>query len=115
MQSPDGNQLWGPGPSLWNLITKHVHGTELPKIRAALGHILIDAYTDIHTEVRVFFLTLVFQNVEIHSTLSALNIHLQVFYYSFIYYHSFFFTSTVILHHRIQTLGSILHLQEFSF
>lgn len=51
MQSPDGNQLGCPGPSLWKLITEHVHGSELPKIRTALGHSLVDMYIEVHSEV----------------------------------------------------------------
>nr|XP_020447213.1 coiled-coil domain-containing protein 24 [Monopterus albus] len=54
MQSPSGNQLWFPGPSLWSLITEHVPGSELPKIRAALGHSLVDMYTEVHTEVEMW-------------------------------------------------------------
>lgn len=57
MQSPDGNQPWCPGQSLWSLITEHVSGSELQKIRTALGHSLVDMYTDVHAEVRVSFVT----------------------------------------------------------
>ncbi|TKS79658.1 Coiled-coil domain-containing protein 24 [Collichthys lucidus] len=50
MQSPEGNQLWYPSQSLWSLITEHVPESELPKIRTALGHSLVDMYTDLHSE-----------------------------------------------------------------
>ncbi|XP_026229752.1 coiled-coil domain-containing protein 24 [Anabas testudineus] len=53
MQSPDGNQLGCPGPSLWKLITEHVHGSELPKIRTALGHSLVDMYIEVHSEAEM--------------------------------------------------------------
>ncbi|XP_067331355.1 coiled-coil domain-containing protein 24 [Channa argus] len=56
MESPDGNQLWRPGPSLWNLITEHVYGPELPKIRSALGHYLVDMYTEVHTEAEMWYM-----------------------------------------------------------
>uniref|UniRef100_A0A3Q4GMU9 Coiled-coil domain containing 24 n=1 Tax=Neolamprologus brichardi TaxID=32507 RepID=A0A3Q4GMU9_NEOBR len=52
MQSPDESQVWGPGQSLWGLIAEHVSESELPKIYTALGHSLVDVYTDMHTEVR---------------------------------------------------------------
>lgn len=52
MQSPDGNQLWYPGQSLWSLIAEHVTGSELPKIRTALSNSLVDMYTAMHSEVR---------------------------------------------------------------
>lgn len=52
MQSPDGNQLWCPGQSLWSLIAEHVSGSELPEIRTALGQSLVDLYTKVHAEVR---------------------------------------------------------------
>ncbi|XP_042354428.1 coiled-coil domain-containing protein 24 [Plectropomus leopardus] len=50
MQAPDRNQLWCPGQSLWSLITEHAPDSELPKIHTALGHALIDMYTEVHTE-----------------------------------------------------------------
>ncbi|KAI3374835.1 hypothetical protein L3Q82_021373 [Scortum barcoo] len=50
MQSPIGNQLWCPGQSLWSLISEHVPGSELPKIRTALGQSLVDMYTEVHSE-----------------------------------------------------------------
>ncbi|XP_059200818.1 coiled-coil domain-containing protein 24 [Centropristis striata] len=50
MQSPDGNQLWCPGQSLWSLIGEHVPESGLPKIHTALGHSLVDMYTEVHTE-----------------------------------------------------------------
>uniref|UniRef100_A0A3B4GKG1 Coiled-coil domain containing 24 n=1 Tax=Pundamilia nyererei TaxID=303518 RepID=A0A3B4GKG1_9CICH len=52
MQSPDESQVWGPGQSLWGLIAEHISESELPKIYTALGHSLVDVYTDMHTEVR---------------------------------------------------------------
>lgn len=52
MQSTDGNQFLCPGQSLWSLIVEHVPGSELPKIRTALGGSLIDMYTEVHDEVR---------------------------------------------------------------
>lgn len=52
MPSPDESQLWCPGPSLWSLIAEHVPGSELSKIQTALGHFLVDMYTEAHTEVR---------------------------------------------------------------
>ncbi|XP_074507749.1 coiled-coil domain-containing protein 24 [Sebastes fasciatus] len=55
MQSPDGNQLWCPGQSLWSLIAEHVTGSELPKIHTALGHSLVDMYTDVHTEAEMWY------------------------------------------------------------
>ncbi|XP_038575298.1 coiled-coil domain-containing protein 24 [Micropterus salmoides] len=54
MQSPDGNQLWSPGQSLWNLIAEHVHRSELPKIRTALGPSLVDMYTEVHSEAEMW-------------------------------------------------------------
>ncbi|XP_041804935.1 coiled-coil domain-containing protein 24 [Chelmon rostratus] len=54
MQCSDGNQLWCPSQSLWSLITEHVTGSELPKIRAALGHSLIDMYTEVHSEAELW-------------------------------------------------------------
>lgn len=54
MKSPDGNQLWCPSQSLWSLIAEHVPGSELPKIRTALGNSLVDMYTEVHSEVRGF-------------------------------------------------------------
>ncbi|XP_078120213.1 coiled-coil domain-containing protein 24 [Sander vitreus] len=54
MQSPDGNQLWCPGQSLWSLVAEHVPGSELPKIQAALGHSLVDMYTEVHTEMEMW-------------------------------------------------------------
>ncbi|KAG7229029.1 hypothetical protein INR49_013263 [Caranx melampygus] len=50
MQSPDENQLWCPGPSLWRLISEHVPGSELSRIHAALGHSLVGMYTEMHAE-----------------------------------------------------------------
>lgn len=55
MQSTDGNQLWCPGQSLWSLIAEHVPGSELPKIRTALGCSLVDMFTEVHAEVRGFY------------------------------------------------------------
>ncbi|KAK2822572.1 hypothetical protein Q5P01_022637 [Channa striata] len=55
LESPDGNQIWCPGPSLWNLITEHVYRPELPKIRSALGHYLVDMYTEVHTEAEMWY------------------------------------------------------------
>ncbi|TMS09777.1 Coiled-coil domain-containing protein 24 [Larimichthys crocea] len=54
MQSPEGNQLWYPSQSLWSLITEHVPESELPKIRTALGHSLVDMYTDLHSEAEIW-------------------------------------------------------------
>ncbi|XP_034557942.1 coiled-coil domain-containing protein 24 isoform X2 [Notolabrus celidotus] len=53
MQSVDGFQLWCPSQSLWNLVTEHVSGSELPKIHAALGHSIVDMYKDVHTEAEL--------------------------------------------------------------
>lgn len=53
MQTPNENQLWCPGQSLWSLIVEHVHESELDKIHTALGLSLIDMYTEVHTEVSV--------------------------------------------------------------
>ncbi|KAK1879684.1 Coiled-coil domain containing protein 24 [Dissostichus eleginoides] len=53
MQSPDGNQLWCPGQSLWSLITEHVPGSELPKIHTALGYSVVDMYIEVHTEAEM--------------------------------------------------------------
>lgn len=64
MQSPDGNQLWCPGQSLWSLITEHVPESELRKIHTALGYSVVDMYMEVHTEVSfipaLFFLALQF-------------------------------------------------------
>uniref|UniRef100_A0A3Q3WZY6 Uncharacterized protein n=1 Tax=Mola mola TaxID=94237 RepID=A0A3Q3WZY6_MOLML len=38
-----------------NLIAEHVAGSELPKIRTALGNSLLDMYTDMHSEVRLWY------------------------------------------------------------
>ncbi|XP_062259689.1 coiled-coil domain-containing protein 24 [Platichthys flesus] len=54
MQSPD-ERLWCRGPSLWSLISEHVPGSELSKIRMALGHFLVDMYTEVHTEAEVWY------------------------------------------------------------
>ncbi|XP_044074808.1 coiled-coil domain-containing protein 24 isoform X2 [Siniperca chuatsi] len=54
MQSPDRNQLWCPSQSLWSLIAEHVPGSELPKIRTALGHSLVDMYTEVHSEAEMW-------------------------------------------------------------
>ncbi|XP_031589442.2 coiled-coil domain-containing protein 24 isoform X2 [Oreochromis aureus] len=54
MQSPDESQVWGPGQSLWSLIAEHVSESELPKIYTALGHSLVDVYTDMHTEAEMW-------------------------------------------------------------
>ncbi|XP_033993431.1 coiled-coil domain-containing protein 24 [Trematomus bernacchii] len=53
MQSPDGNQLWCPGQSLWSLISVHVPGSELRKIHTALGYSVVDMYIEVHTEVEM--------------------------------------------------------------
>ncbi|XP_034469763.1 coiled-coil domain-containing protein 24 [Hippoglossus hippoglossus] len=55
MQSPDESQLWCRGPSLWSLISEHVPGSELSKIRMALGHFLVDMYTEVHTEAEIWY------------------------------------------------------------
>ncbi|XP_051257193.1 coiled-coil domain-containing protein 24 [Dicentrarchus labrax] len=55
MQSPDGNHLWFPSQSLWTLIAEHVTGSELHKIRTALGNSLVDMYTDIHSEAEMWY------------------------------------------------------------
>lgn len=62
MQSLDENQFWchDPGPSLWALIVKHVPGSELPNICTALGHFLVDMYTEVHTEVKGIFVLFLF-------------------------------------------------------
>ncbi|XP_039874654.1 coiled-coil domain-containing protein 24 isoform X2 [Simochromis diagramma] len=54
MQSPDESQVWGPGQSLWGLIAEHISESELPKIYTALGHSLVDVYTDMHTEAEMW-------------------------------------------------------------
>ncbi|XP_023264731.1 coiled-coil domain-containing protein 24 [Seriola lalandi dorsalis] len=54
MQSPNESQLWCLGPSLWSLITEHVPGPELPKIRTALGHSLVGMYTEVHSEAEMW-------------------------------------------------------------
>ncbi|XP_030608676.1 coiled-coil domain-containing protein 24 isoform X2 [Archocentrus centrarchus] len=54
MQSPDGSQVWCPGQSFWSLIAEHVSESELPKIYTALGHSLVDMYTDVHTEAEMW-------------------------------------------------------------
>lgn len=70
MQSPDGNHLWCPGPSLWNLIADHVHASELPKIRTALGHSRVDMYIEVHSEVSFSDLYFFYLNVAtVHTTL----------------------------------------------
>ncbi|TWW73633.1 Coiled-coil domain-containing protein 24 [Takifugu flavidus] len=51
MQSPDETQLCWPSQSLWSLIAEHVPGSELPKIRAALGNSLVDMYIDLYAEL----------------------------------------------------------------
>lgn len=51
MQSTDGEQFRSPGQSLWSLISEHVSQSELPKIHAAVGHSLVDMYTEVHAEV----------------------------------------------------------------
>lgn len=51
MHSPDENQLWCLGQSLWSLITEHVSEAELLKIHTALGDPLVDMYTEVHSEV----------------------------------------------------------------
>ncbi|XP_047444819.1 coiled-coil domain-containing protein 24 [Mugil cephalus] len=53
MHSPDGNQPWCPSQSLWSLIAEHVSGSELQKIRTALGHSLVDMYTDVYAEAEM--------------------------------------------------------------
>ncbi|XP_024863739.1 coiled-coil domain-containing protein 24 isoform X2 [Kryptolebias marmoratus] len=50
MNSPGESQLWCPGQSLWSLIAEHVSESELLKIRAELGHSVVDMYTEVHTE-----------------------------------------------------------------
>ncbi|XP_067462318.1 coiled-coil domain-containing protein 24 [Thunnus thynnus] len=55
MQSTDRNQLWSPGQSLWSLIAEHAPGSELPKIHAALGHSLVDMYTEVHAEAVMWY------------------------------------------------------------
>ncbi|KAM6989314.1 coiled-coil domain-containing protein 24 [Tautogolabrus adspersus] len=55
MKSPYGNQLWCPSQSLWSLITDHVPGSELPKVRTALGHSLVDMYKDVHIEAEMWY------------------------------------------------------------
>lgn len=52
MQSPDGTQPCWPSQSLWSLIAEQVPGSELPKIRGALGTSLVDMYIDLYAEVR---------------------------------------------------------------
>uniref|UniRef100_A0A3Q3MMD9 Uncharacterized protein n=2 Tax=Mastacembelus armatus TaxID=205130 RepID=A0A3Q3MMD9_9TELE len=54
MQSPCESQLWCLGPSLWTLITKHVPGSEVPKIRTALGPFLVDMYAELHNEAEIW-------------------------------------------------------------
>ncbi|KAM4727979.1 coiled-coil domain-containing protein 24 [Anableps anableps] len=55
MHSPDENQLWCPGQSLWSLITEHVSEAELLKIHAALGDPLVDMYTEVHSEAEMWY------------------------------------------------------------
>ncbi|XP_058478552.1 coiled-coil domain-containing protein 24 isoform X1 [Solea solea] len=52
MQPPDESQLWchSPGPSLWKLIAEYVPESELSKIYTALGHVVVDMYTEVHSE-----------------------------------------------------------------
>ncbi|XP_029309746.1 coiled-coil domain-containing protein 24 [Cottoperca gobio] len=52
--SPDGNQLWRPGQSLWSLIAEHVPGSDLPKIHTELGFSLVDMCTEVHTEAEMW-------------------------------------------------------------
>ncbi|CAJ1072793.1 coiled-coil domain-containing protein 24 isoform X2 [Xyrichtys novacula] len=55
MLPPDGSQLWCPSQSLWNLIAEHVPGSELSKIRSALGPAFVDMYKDKHTEAEKWY------------------------------------------------------------
>lgn len=52
MPSPDEMQPCWPSPSLWSLIAEQVPGSELPRIRGALGNPLVDMYIDLYAEVR---------------------------------------------------------------
>ncbi|CAG5896561.1 unnamed protein product [Menidia menidia] len=54
MHSPDRDQLWCPGQSLWSLIAEHVSESELLKIRSALGCHLVDMYTEAYTEAEMW-------------------------------------------------------------
>ncbi|XP_040000553.1 coiled-coil domain-containing protein 24 isoform X2 [Xiphias gladius] len=54
IKSPDESQLWCSGPSLWSLIAEHVAGSELAKIHTALGHFLVDMYTEVHAEAEMW-------------------------------------------------------------
>uniref|UniRef100_A0A3B5KNK7 Coiled-coil domain containing 24 n=2 Tax=Takifugu rubripes TaxID=31033 RepID=A0A3B5KNK7_TAKRU len=54
MQSPDETQLCWPSQSLWSLIAEHVPGSELPKIRTALGNSLVDMYIDLYAEAEMW-------------------------------------------------------------
>lgn len=52
VQPPDEMQPCWPIQSLWSLIAEQVPGSELPKIRGALGSSLVDMYVDLYAEVR---------------------------------------------------------------
>ncbi|XP_055084223.1 coiled-coil domain-containing protein 24 [Periophthalmus magnuspinnatus] len=54
MQSSDGQEFWSPGQSLWSLIREHVSTSELPKIYNALGHSLVDRYTEAYQEMQMW-------------------------------------------------------------
>uniref|UniRef100_A0A3Q1HIB6 Coiled-coil domain containing 24 n=1 Tax=Acanthochromis polyacanthus TaxID=80966 RepID=A0A3Q1HIB6_9TELE len=54
MNSPDGNQLWCPGKSLWCLIAEHVSASELQEIHTALGPSLVDMYVEVHSEAEMW-------------------------------------------------------------
>ncbi|CAL9689224.1 unnamed protein product [Knipowitschia caucasica] len=50
MQSPDGEGV-SPDQSLWSLIQDHVSPSELPQIHSAVGHELVDRYTEAYAEM----------------------------------------------------------------
>uniref|UniRef100_A0A3B5MGY7 Uncharacterized protein n=1 Tax=Xiphophorus couchianus TaxID=32473 RepID=A0A3B5MGY7_9TELE len=50
----DNFETQGGGGSLWSLITKYVSESELLKIHAALGDPLVDMYTEVHSEVKMW-------------------------------------------------------------
>lgn len=66
MQSLEETQPCWPSQSLWSLIAEQVRGSEIAKIRGALGNSLVDMYIDLYAEVRsaqhphLTFWTLVF-------------------------------------------------------
>lgn len=52
MQPPEEAEPCWPSRSLWSLIAEQVHGSEIAKIRGALGNSLVDMYIDLYAEVR---------------------------------------------------------------